>query len=114
MLSFMDRQHPCRAAVAGLPRQIGQIIGGTVRHRIPIDQLNREILDRRDSPLPEVINFQPATPTSSYVRQVFATEFQSLHGNTFRGKGPKSVINEYVALIRSVGRLAAPNTQAEA
>nr|WP_316628950.1 P-loop NTPase fold protein [uncultured Brevundimonas sp.] len=87
---------------------------GIKQYQVSIDDLNREILTRIDTPIPENIAFHPSSPTNHYVRNVFAAEFLSLHNNIYRGKGPKSVISEYANLVRQVGRLTAPDPAPQA
>ncbi|MGZ8364256.1 MAG: KAP family P-loop NTPase fold protein [Caulobacteraceae bacterium] len=73
-----------------------------------VEQLNSSLLGRMNTPLPDIITMNSNDSVSAYVREIFSSEFQGLYGGSWHGEPPRSVMNEYASLVRSVGRLAAP------
>lgn len=75
---------------------------------LTIEALNYAVLGRLTTPLPTIMENQGSDTETKYARGLFQAEFAAIHNNSFQHPGPLSVINEYPALVRSVGRLAAP------
>lgn len=87
-------------------------IGANFRDRkrvsVSIDDINKALLSQAKKPLRDIYSYNPASPTASYVHDVLSSEFQRVHGNRSNGDSPVSIINDYPAIVRRVGRLAPP------
>lgn len=75
---------------------------------ITVEAMNYAVLERIATPLPRILDNQPNDPANRYAWDLFQREFAIKHNNSYQQPGPRSVINEYPRLVRSVGRLAAP------
>lgn len=75
---------------------------------LTVESLNYAVLGRLTTPLPKIMENQGNDPATRYAWDLFQSEFAIIHRNSFQHPGPLSVISQYPALVRSVGRLAAP------
>ena len=81
---------------------------------LDVDELNRRLVANAHKPLPNAHKSPGTGVIGEYVTRTLSREFATLHGNTSSGEGPKSIILEYPALVRRVGRLSVDPESARA
>lgn len=72
---------------------------------IDLEDLINAVLQHRNNYLPEIARKQDGDPSTDWAASCYEEEFLRGHGNSFSGKGPKSILNDYPAMVGGVGRL---------
>ena len=72
-----------------------------------VEALNQALLSRSKNSLEGIYEYTRGGPPSSYTADVLQAEFATEHANS-RSNRPRSIINDYPAIVRRIGRLAAP------
>jgi hypothetical protein len=70
--------------------------------------LNSALIARAKEPLRNIYEWSRGSPDADYVADVLQEEMGRVHANTLTIDGPRSLINDYPAFVRQVGRLSAP------
>jgi hypothetical protein len=77
------------------------------RSQVSVESLNKELLVRAKEGLRNIFDYTGTSAASRYTADVLQREFQMVHQNRIAGTGPLSIINEYPAIVRRLGRLSA-------
>ena len=112
MKSFFDG-----ADTAIYPREWGFPYEERNRHQVrrrmvATSRINQALLAQRNTPIEKIIRGTPNGVVPSYAYEVIARELQQVHNGRI-DNSTRSVLSEYPGLVRSVGRFAPPQVDAD-